>query len=513
MLKKIFDITSLKANIVANFVGNSWSSLLNIIFVPLYLKYVGAEAYGLIGIFASLQVVLFLLDSGLSTTLNREIAKLSVLPDTQQKMRNLVKTLGTVYWLMSLVAGVIALGLSPLLAKYWVHAKELSVSTVTNAFLLLSLSLIFQFPIGFYTGGLLGLQRQIALNVMNITFSTLKSIGAIVILIFVSQSVIVFFEWTVLVNILQAFTLRFFLWYYLPKSQSKAIFVKQDLKNISRFAAGLVGISLTAILLTQIDKIILSKILSLEQFGYYTIACTLGLTLTQIVGPITQSYFPKFTSLIGQNNIQDLKTIYHQGCRLMSNFVLPAMLMLAFFSKELIFIWTQSQVTTQNTWIITAIYGCGTGINALINIPFILTISYGWTKLGFYQNILFLVLMIPLTIFLAIKFGAAGGAFSWVTINILAFFVTPHLIHNRILKGEVSAWYWNDIIIPAFISIFIIVCFKFFIYNPQPTDSRWTSLLYLVFVGLLTIAVSLFFTKDIYLSMKNKLLGTCIRNL
>ena len=73
MIKTLFKTTSLKSNIIANFVGNGWGAIISIIFVPIYLKYIGAEGYGLIGIFASLQVVLSLLDSGLSTTLNKEI--------------------------------------------------------------------------------------------------------------------------------------------------------------------------------------------------------------------------------------------------------------------------------------------------------------------------------------------------------------------------------------------------------------------------------------------------------
>ena len=142
MLKKILSTTSVKANIIANLVGNGWSALITILFVPIYLKYIGAEGYGLIGIFASLQVVLSLLDTGLSTTLNKEIAKMSALPNTQQSMRNLVKTLGTVYWGIALAAGLIAFCLSPLLAKYWVHPKELSVQTITYSFILLRVFII-----------------------------------------------------------------------------------------------------------------------------------------------------------------------------------------------------------------------------------------------------------------------------------------------------------------------------------------------------------------------------------
>ena len=118
--------------------------------------------------------------------------------------------------------------------------------------------------------------------------------------------------------------------------------------------------------MTQIDKIILSKILSLEDFGYYTIACSLGLMLFQIIVPLTQSYFPKFSNLVSLRNENGLKDLYHQACQLISVFVLPATLILIFFSKELIFIWTKSLVTTEHTWLITSIYAFGTGINGLI---------------------------------------------------------------------------------------------------------------------------------------------------
>jgi len=416
-------------------------------------------------------------------------------------MRNIVKTLGTVYWLIALTAGLIAMALSPILAKYWVKANELSVQTITYAFLLLSLSLVFQFPTGFYSGGLLGLQRQVMLNVIRIVFATLKSVGALVVLVFISNSIVYFFGWTLLVSILQAITQKYALWYCLPKASSKTIFDKQELKNIWRFATGMAGISLTVVLLTQIDKIILSKILPLEQFGYYTIACTLGLMIYQIVGPLTQSYFPRFSNLISLQRTEELKKTYHQACQMISLLVLPATLILIFFSKELIFIWTKNSVIVENTWLIAAVYAYGTGMNGLMTIPYILTLSYGWTKLGFYQNIFFLILMIPLTIFLAIQYGALGGAISWATINTLYFFITPHIIHNRLLKGEVTNWYWKDTLRPFLASITIIIIARYFIFKTE--YNNWVELLLIILVGILSVAIIIPFSDK----LKNNLLS------
>lgn len=493
MLKKSLQTTSLKANIIANFAGNGWSALIGILFVPIYLKYIGPEGYGLIGIFSSLQLVLSLMDGGLSITLNKEMSRLSVLPGKEQQMHNLVKTLGTVYWFMAFVAGVIALGLSPFLARYWVQPKDLSVQTITYAFLLLSISLTFQLPINFYTGGLQGLQRQVILNTIRIIFTTVKSVGALLVLLFVSNSILAFFGWILLVTILQAISMKYILWDCLPKTTSKPIFDKQELKKIWRFAAGIAGISLTTILLTQVDKIILSKMLSLEQFGYYTISCTLGFMIYQIASPLTQSYFPKFSNLISLNKTDELKNLYHQGCQMISVLVLPATFILVFFSKELIFIWTKNLTTAENTWMITAIYALGTGLNGLMNIPYVLTLSCGWTKLGFYQNIFFLILMIPLTIFLALKYGAVGGAVSWAIINTLYFFITPHLIHKKILKGEVVNWYWKDSLKPLLACFFVV-----FLARQIIAVSGFNSIMQLIIIitiGILSI-ISCFFFAD-----------------
>ena len=44
----------LKKNIVANLGGNVGTGLVGLVFLPLYLRFLGVEAYGLIGVFATL---------------------------------------------------------------------------------------------------------------------------------------------------------------------------------------------------------------------------------------------------------------------------------------------------------------------------------------------------------------------------------------------------------------------------------------------------------------------------
>jgi O-antigen/teichoic acid export membrane protein len=486
---------SLEKNILLNFLANIWGSILGIIVVPYNLKYIGAEGYGLIGVFTSLQVVLGLLDSGLSTTLNKELARLSVLANTETQMRNLVKTLGTLYWIIAIIAGLIAVGLSPFISNNWVQANTLSNETVTYAFMLLGISIIFQFPIGFYSGGLFGLNRQASSNILRVIFGTLRSLGGVLILMFYSPTVIAFFSWILLVSLVQAYTFRWFVWHHLPISAQKTIFDKQELKSIWKFAAGMSATAIAVVVLTQIDKVILSKLLTLEAFGYYSIAATIAGLTYQVIAPITQSYFPIFSSLKSQGDTPNLILNYHKGSQLISAILIPAALILALYSKEIILIWTNNPITVNNTWLLVTILTIGNTFHGLVYLPYMLTLAYDWTKFGLYLTLGMLTVMLPTITLTTLKYQSVGAASCWSGIAIVYFIIAPLIIHKRILRSEVKSWYWNDnikLMLSSF--LFIGICRTLL-----PIDSldRWSKLFALFMLGFVSVVINLFVANDI----------------
>jgi hypothetical protein len=61
-----------KRNIFGSYVSQIYMTVINIVMVPLYVRYMGTEAYGLVGFFAMLQAWFQLLDIGLTPTLAPE---------------------------------------------------------------------------------------------------------------------------------------------------------------------------------------------------------------------------------------------------------------------------------------------------------------------------------------------------------------------------------------------------------------------------------------------------------
>jgi O-antigen/teichoic acid export membrane protein len=217
-------MTVLKKNIVANFGGNLWCGLMGLIFVPLYIRFMGIEAFGLIGIFATLLGLFFLLDMGLGATLNREMARLSVLENKAQEMRDLLRTLEIPYWGIAGIISIMVVMLSPLITYHWVNVKALSPVSVQRAIIIMGIATAFQWPLGFYSGGLMGLQRQVLLNVINTVMATCRGVGAVLILWLVSPTVEAFFTWQVAVSVTHTGLVAFFLWHSLPDATEKPHF-------------------------------------------------------------------------------------------------------------------------------------------------------------------------------------------------------------------------------------------------------------------------------------------------
>jgi O-antigen/teichoic acid export membrane protein len=67
---------STPAAIVANFAGRGVSGMASLLFVPVYLRLLGVEAYGLVGVYGILDCALRVLDLRLGEVVTRELAGL-----------------------------------------------------------------------------------------------------------------------------------------------------------------------------------------------------------------------------------------------------------------------------------------------------------------------------------------------------------------------------------------------------------------------------------------------------
>lgn len=440
-------ISGVQLDLFANFAGAGWSAAIQLACVPLYIKFMGIEAYGLVGFYLMLQAMIQVLDLGLSPTMNREMARCSVQPEKAAEARDLVRTLEAGYWVIGLAIGTVILAAASPIAKHWIKASAIPVHDVQQAVMLMGVLAVFQWPVSFYQGGLMGLHRQVLFSVLKIVMVTLSHGGAVLILWLVSPTIRAFLLWQVLVSVLYAMLIALFLWTSLPPSGRAPRFDPNVVRNIWRFAAGVSGITLIGLILTQLDKVFLSKLLNLKMFGYYMLAWVVANGLWLITSAVFNVVFPRLSALVAMGDEDKLKLSYHRGSQLMAVLVLPVAAVLSLFSFDILRLWTGSGETALHAAPVVSILVIGSAINGLLHLPYALQLACGWTRLSLLAGLISIAVAIPAIFLMATHYGGVGAATVWAGLNVLTALSVVPLMHRRLLKGE--TWlYFGDIGFP-----------------------------------------------------------------
>jgi O-antigen/teichoic acid export membrane protein len=452
-------LASVKTNIVANFAGKGVAALIGLLLVPVYIRYLGIEAYGLVGLFALLTALSMILDLGVSPAINRELARLSIRPDAAQEARDLVRTLETFYWGIGVIIGAAVIAAAPLIASRWVQAKALPAGTVQTSIALMGVVLALQWPFSFYEGGLVGLQQLVLYNGIQAALQIVRGLGAVVVLRFISPTIIAFFVWQLAISAAGAAAAAIALWTTMPRG-GRPKFSKSAFLRVRGFAAEMTATSAVAMVLMQLDKVVLSRRLSLADFGYYNLAVVAASGLAYLIGPIAGALFPRLSQLVALEDEHGLARAYHAGCQLITVIVAPFALAIAFFSTEVMTIWTRNKTTAAHTALLVTLLVIAGLLNAFVNVPYMLQLAAGWTRLGLYVNTATLFVQVPLLLYLTARYGALGAAIVTLALNASYVLIGVNFMYARLLREHRWRWYLSDIAIPCAAAVAVIVPFR-----------------------------------------------------
>ncbi len=440
-----------KKNVLSNFAGSIWVALIGFLFIPIYLKHLGAAGYGLIGLQTTLIASIAILDLGFGSAASREMARLGN-GLSLAKARNLIFSLEVLFWAASFVISIFLYFLAPIIVDKWVNSQELDRGVQILSLQLIALSLFFNFPVALYSGCISGLMHQVALNIINIVFSTLRYGGAAYIVAYHGVGLEGFFAWQVIVVAFNVLCLKF----YLSKQtadQTASSFDRQELKRISKFAIGVSGVNILGLLLTQVDKIILSKMLSLENFGYYMVAWTIGGAVYKLSFPIYNAVFPKLTQMYQSFSEQELSIFYQKSTQLMALVVVPITVFISIYSYDLILIWSGSELTATKVYKSASYLCLGIMINALTLIPYGLQLAMGWTQLALMTSVLSVIIYVPLVIGLTHFYEMP--ALAWFVMNLVSMLFACNYLYKKIFKNIKYEWYLYSVLVPILGSLII----------------------------------------------------------
>ncbi len=449
-------IEDFKTALGASILSRAWGAALSVLAVPVYLRFLGVESFGVVGVFTTLSALIGFMDLGLGSTLTRELARLGNQPSLLPQARDTARTLELAYVGVALLIGLLVAGLSGPITHHWVQAESLSPDSLARAIALSGLALACQWPGGLYSAGLAGLHRQTELAVLTAVMITLR-VGITVLALWQDPVIEQFFIAQALAGLVHTLSLRWLLWRRLALPDHGARFSAVIIRDCLAFAGGMTGIAITSILITQTDKLVLSHALSLSEFGIYSLATALTSGLYMLIGPMFSMMYPRLTALRQAGDEQQLAEFYLDGSQAMALLVLPAAAVIGVFAFEVLQVWTgDARLSREGAWVLSMLI-LGNACNGLMNMPYALQLASGWTRLPLWVNIVSLPLLVPAIWLAATRFGALGGAAAWAGISLCLLFVIPMLMHRRLLRQAQGRWFIGGVLLPAALCVALVV--------------------------------------------------------
>lgn len=436
----------LKRNLLVSLGSSVWSAAIGIAVVPLYLKYLGVEAYGLIGLLGTVQAMFSLLDLGLAPAINREVATART-PRDSEAVRELLHTLTYVYWFTGVLIVCVTTLLAPLVARHWIQSSLVSDETITTSVMLMGLVVACRWPIALYLGVIIGAERFVLSSAIAVLMTSASSLGAVVILAVTEPRIESVFAWQAFVGLLYAFAMRHAAWAVLGRV-SRRVFSLPALRRVWRFSAGLSGIAMSALLLTQVDKVVLSRALSLLDFAQYSIATIVASGLYLLITPTFNIAYPRFTALKAAGDAQALEHAFRLGTRVFAMFLATVAMLLAVFAGDLVRLWTGNAGLALTIAPVVALLAVGVTLHGVMFFPYALQLAHGKTRLPLTINMVLIVLAVPLMAFLTWQFKLIGGAMASVALFGTYLLLGTWMSHLELPELIDLRWLTRDVLMP-----------------------------------------------------------------
>jgi O-antigen/teichoic acid export membrane protein len=486
---------SLKKNILASYVTQIYVTLVGILILPLYLKYMGAEAYGLVGFFTMLQAWFNLLDMGLTPTVARETARFRGGATDALSYRRLLRALQLIFFAVALLGGGVMFVFSGLISDGWLKVQTLPLAQVQLALQLMAVGMALRWMSGLYRGCISGSERLVWLGGFNAFVATLRFLGVLPVLIWVGPSPAVFFTYQLLVAVVELAGLAakaFGLFPAVPPGSqlgwSPALLFK-PIKPVLKFSLTIAFTSSVWVLVTQTDKLVLSKLLPLADYGYFTLAVLAASGVMMISGPISGALLPRMARLQAEADEAGLISLYRSATQMVAVIAIPACLVLVFFSEQVLLAWTGDGHAAAQASPILRLYALGNGFLTMAAFPYYLQFAKGDLKLHLIGNAVFLLLLIPSLVWATWQYGATGAGYAWLGANAVYFFSWVPMVHMRFLKGLHRNWLIQDlggiIALTSTVAVVVAAMVSF------PTD-RFLLIASLLGIGAILMLVSAF---------------------
>lgn len=267
----------------------------------------------------------------------------------------------------------------------------------------------------------------------------------------------------------------------LKEHKPSFVFNIGEIKEFLGFGAYQMGEKTINYFNSQIDVLLIGKLLGTEVLGIYSVAKQLIMRPAQIVNPIiTKVTFPMMAKI--QDDTEKLKNVYLKTINYLSSINFPVYAAMIVFAPELVMLmfgdkWMAAIPIVQILSVYGAIRSTGNPVGSLL-------LAKGKANWGFWWNF-GLFFYVPVGIYISSYWGLIGVSWGLVVIMISLLIPNWYFLVNKLCNAKFVE-YFKQILIPVFIAV-TAGALSYFIVNV--TESLLVKLTFGLLVGLLMVGM------------------------
>ncbi|VTU34040.1 Polysaccharide biosynthesis protein [Variovorax sp. SRS16] len=415
--------SKLVESIFFNYFGTIAAALGPLLALPVYLGVLGKAQWGMMSVVMTVMALLIMVDGGLSQVLVREFALRSREHGQQsQPVRSLLASCQALYGALA-VALALALAMSSgWIARHWlnltadIHSQEATQLLMTSA-LLVGTQLFAALPRSL----LLAVDLHRPLNV-SIAIGHVFRYGVGAGVVWLWHSLQWLLVWYVIVAMAEGAVRYAMAWRAVGTHGWRG---SASWPEIRHLLPGAVKMSLAVVLsglTTQMDKLILTKMVTLDQVGIYAIASSAALGLLSLTYPMIQAVFPTLLAVHG--NKSQIRKIFLTWLTLGVAGAALTMALYIWLGHAVLNLWLRNDEIAVAVYPVLLVLLIGTLLNVIYQVGYV-----GWMLEANYRmpliiSICSVVLTALLTPVLVRHEGIMGAAAGWLLINALGLLLS-----------------------------------------------------------------------------------------
>lgn len=434
-------------NIVANLAGRLWAFASIFVFVPLYVRLLGIEAYGVITFYNVLLLLLTFADAGFTATLNREFARES---GDERYKANLLRTFERIYLAIALLIVCTVFFFAGPIVDGFLKSQTIPRGELVHHVRVMGLTVGFSIFATLYQGGLMGLQRQVQSNAVAICYNAVRA-GLVVVPLLAAPSLYVYFYWQLGVTILYCAVLRVVVGRTVAVGGARSDMAL--LRNLWRYTLGMMAMAVIYAVNTQVDKLLVGNILSLADFGYYNLATQFAQAALILCSPLAVAFFPELTRQVSLADGERVRKLCRRFAFLITAPAAAATFVLMLYAGPYIAIWQHDAAIAAVVAPVARAMLPGCFFLALQLVPYYLALANGHTRTNVVIGVVSICLVTVGVYCFAGRYGLVGAAAPWLVVNFLATFFLGARILPRYLPDRIVPWLGANVLLPLAVTL------------------------------------------------------------